>query len=185
MKPLPILLAACLAAGCATGPVVEVEDDPSIDFRRYHSFAWKQEPPIGNPMLRQRVVAAVDAELAAVGWRRVPEADADVVLVGNVSSREDTSLSYFYAEDDWNGWNWSGQGRRLNRVEQHTLQVGTLVLDMFDGHTRRAVWRGIAHGMVPESEARRTRDAMAAVRGMFSGFPPDPGARADAAEASR
>ena len=173
MKANPILLSACLLAGCASGPVVQTDRDPGTDFSRFHDYAWKQPPPVTNPLLRQRIVAAIDAQLAGKGWRQVPEAEADVLLVGNVSAREDVALNYFYDGNAWAGWDWHPYGNRgAQRVELRSYRVGTLVLDMFDAQSRRAVWRGVAEGTVPDSEARRTRDAMTAVERLFEGFPP-------------
>lgn len=175
MKTLPILLAACLAAGCSSGPSVQTDHDAAADFSRYHDYAWRQPPPIGNPLLKQRVVAAVDAELAGKGWRLVPEVEADVLLVGNVSARDEQSIDTFYEGPGWSGWGWRGDppyGAGPHRVQVHSFKVGTLVLDMFDATSKQAVWRATAEGTVPESEARRTEDAMAAVRAMFADFPP-------------
>jgi hypothetical protein len=59
----------------------------------------------------------------------------------------------------------------MQRIELRVLLVGTLVLDVFDADTRRAIWRGLAQGYVPDSEKKRARDAMAAVDRMFRQFP--------------
>jgi hypothetical protein len=177
MKTISCVLLACLASACASGPLVQTDHDPAVAFDRLHSYAWKQPPPISNPLLRQRVVAAIDAELAGKGWRQAPETEADVLLVGNVSARDEQTIEAFYDGPDWSGWGWNrvtGAGPGPRRVEVHSYKVGTLVLDMFDAHSRRAVWRAIAEGTVPESQARIDRDAMAAVRGMFAEFPPTP-----------
>jgi hypothetical protein len=172
MRGLPVVLAACLAAGCASGPVIQTDRDPSADLSRYHSYAWKQQPPISNPLLTQRVVDRIDAEMAAKGWQLQPEAQAELVLVGNVSSREDTSLDYFYEGVGWAGWEWhQGANRPVQRVELRSFTVGTLVIDVFDSATRRAVWRGVAQGSVPDSEKHRDRDAAEAIHGMFADFP--------------
>lgn len=175
MKQLLLLLAACLLAGCASGPVVRTDHDAAAAFDRYRTYAWRQEPPIANPLLKQRVVAAVDAQLAGKGWRRVPEADADVLLAGHVSVRDEQSIAAFYDGPDWAGWGWRGAvgpGPGLAHVEVRTYRIGTLVLDMFDAATRRAVWRATAEGSVPSTEARMNRDALAAVAAMFRDFPP-------------
>lgn len=175
MKTISCLLLASLASACASGPVVQTDHDPAVAFERLHSYAWKQSPPISNPLLRQRVVAAIEAELAGKGWRAAPEAEADVLLVGNVSARDEQSIDAFYDGPDWSGWGWNqqvGAGAGLRRVEVHSYKVGTLVLDMFDAHSKRAVWRATAEGTVPGSQKQMDRDAMAAVRGMFADFPP-------------
>jgi hypothetical protein len=175
MKTMPLLLAACLAAGCASGPLVQTDRDPAVSFSAYRTFAWKQQPPIRNPLLKQRVVAAVEGQLLGKGWRIVAETDADVVLVGNVSAREEQSIEAFYDDSAWRDWGWRGYADAsggLRRIELRNYQVGTLVLDMFDARTKQAIWRATAEGTVPTSEARREKDAMSAVTRMFEDFPP-------------
>jgi len=173
MKTIALLTAACLSIGCSSGPLVQTDHDPAADFDLYRSYAWKQEPGWATPLLKRVVVAAVDGQLAGKGWRRVPEATAETLLVGNVSSREDASLNYFYAGNGWNGWNWQpGNGNGMQRVELRTYRIGTLVIDMFDARSKQAIWRAIAQGTVPDSDAQRNRDAMTAVREMFRDFPP-------------
>ena len=56
----------------------------------------------------------------------------------------------------------------------HTYKVGTLVLDLFDAKTQRAVWRATAEGTVPSSQERINENAMKAVREMFVDFPTAP-----------
>jgi hypothetical protein len=177
MKPMLALTMTCLLGACASGPFVHTERDPAASFERYRAYAWKQEPPIGNPLLKQRIVGAIDGELAGKGWRLVPEPEADVVLVGNVSARDEQTVDAFYDGTDWSGWGWSRQmyPLGLRHVEVRTYKIGTLVLDLFDARTKRAVWRGEAEGTVPTSPARRDEAAMQAVHAMFADFPP-PGA---------
>jgi hypothetical protein len=178
MNRILFLLVSCLVAGCSSGPVVQTDHDPEAAFGSYDSYAWRQPPPITNPLLKQRIVAAIDAELDRKGWRQVPEQDADVVLVGNVSARDEQTIDAFYDGPDWNGWGWRGgtnAGRDLRHVQVRTYKVGTLVLDMFDAQTKRAVWRATAEGTVPASQERINEDAMAAVHGMFADFPPSAG----------
>lgn len=174
MKPVALLLALGLLAGCASGPLVQTDRDPSADFQHYRSYGWKQEPAISNPLLKQRVVAAVDAELAAKGWRQAPEAQADLLLVGNVSSRDDIAMDYYYNDVAWSGWDWRWGGAGMHRIDVHTFKVGTLILDVFDATTKRAIWRATAEGTVPASEAHRSEDAMDAVHRMFADFPTAP-----------
>ena len=181
MRATSFLLVSCLAAGCASGPVVYTDLDPEARFDSYHTYAWRQQPPISNPLLKQRVVAAIEAELDGKGLRLVPEQEADFVLVGNVSARDEQTIDAFYDGVDWDGWGWhptmSAGGTRYPggtryRLEVHTSKVGTLVLDMFDVRTKRAVWRAAAEGTVPTSQAQINDDAMRAVHAMFMDFPP-------------
>jgi hypothetical protein len=175
MKTIPCLLAACLLAGCVSGPLVQTDHDPGAVFAAYGDYAWRQQPPISNPLLKQRVVQAIDAELAGKGWRLVPEQEADVVLVANVSARDEQSIDAFYDGADWNGWEWRravNPGGAPQRVEVHTFKVGTLVLDMFDAATKRAVWRATASGTVSDSPEKNDAAINAALDKMFAAFPP-------------
>jgi len=172
VKRLYLPLVACLVASCASDPVIQTDRDPAVDLSQYRSYAWKQEPPISNPLLKQRVVAGVDAEMAKKGWQAVPEAQANLLLVGNVSSREDATLDYFYEGNAWAGWEWrAGANRPMQRVELRSFTIGTLVIDAFDASSQRAVWRGVAQGTVPESEEHRSRGATKAIKDMFVDFP--------------
>jgi hypothetical protein len=175
MKPRPLILVSLLLASCASAPVVYTDHDPAADFASYRTYAWRQEPPISNPLLKQRIVGAIDAELGGKGWSRVPEANADVVLVGNVSARDEQTIEAFYIGADWNEWGWRRDLYAAGgppHVAVHTYKVGTLVLDMFDVRTKKAVWRATAEGTVPTSPEHVNEDAMQAVHGMFADFPP-------------
>jgi hypothetical protein len=167
------LLLACLLAGCASGPVVQVDHDPEAQFLRYGSYAWLQEPPIRNPLLKQRIVGGVDAQLAARGWRKVPMDQAQVMVAGDVSAREDLAVNYYYEGNAWTGGEWrAGGATGMQRMDVRSYKVGTLVIDMFDASSRRAIWRATAEGAVPASEAHQNRDAQEAVQRMFRDFPP-------------
>ena len=126
--------------------------------------------------MRQRLVAAIEARLQAKGWSSAPESEADIALVGNVASREEQTIETFYEGPAWGEWEWRGVtghgGYRTTHVYNYT--VGTLVLDMFDTRTRKAVWRATAEGTVPSTPKQVDAALQAAVDKMFAEFPPAP-----------
>ena len=176
MKRFAILIASALLLGaCATRPTVHTDYDPAVVFSGYHTYAWRQQPAVSNPLVRQRLIAAIDGELRAKGWRQVPEAQADIALVGNVATRQEQSLDTFYGGPDWGGWGWHGGwgfGGGYRSARTRTFTVGTLVLDMFDTRTRQAVWRGTAEGTVPDTPEKTNAAVQSAVTRMFAKFPP-------------
>lgn len=175
MKGFPVLASTLLLAACASDPVVRTDHDPAAGFADYRTYAWQQEPPISNPLVKQRLVAAIDAELAAHGWARASEDEADVALVGNVATHREQTLETFYGDPGWGEWGWrgvGGVGGHYRTTHVYTYTVGTLVLDMFDTKTRRAVWRATAEGTVPETPERTNAAIRKAVIRMFAGFPP-------------
>ena len=50
--------------------------------------------------------------------------------------------------------------------------VGTLVVDMFDAGTKRAIWSAMAEDVVPDTPAEINADIDNAIARMFIGFPP-------------
>lgn len=171
---MPLVLVPLLLAACASTPNVHTDHDPAATFASYRSYAWRQQPDVSNPLVRQRLVAAIDAQLRTKGWSLVPEAQADIALVGNVASRQEQTIDTFYEGPGWGDWGWRGVtthgGYRTTHVYNYT--VGTLVLDMFDTKTKQAVWRATAEGTVPASPEKVNAAVQAAVDKMFAEFPP-------------
>ena len=170
-----LVLTALLLAGCASSPVVQTDHDAGVAFGNYSSYAWREQPEIESPLVRQRIVAAIDAQLQGKGWRLVPEDEADAVLAAHVASREKYNIHTFYDEPAWHNWHWYGVqgvggGHATTSITSYT--VGTLVIDMFDARTKRAIWRATAEGTVPETPARVNASIDATIPRMFAEFPP-------------
>jgi len=222
MKRMPeailVVLALALSA-CASTPVVFTDFDRSAQFGNYHTYAWSEPKPAppeqaappmprypdravapverrtdqAAPLMQQRIVDAIDAHLAARGWRRTGAADADVIISTHVDHRQEYRIDSYYPAYGWGwggygwggygccgwgpGWGWGG-GWDSSYVRAYT--VGTLVVDMFDVRTRRAIWSGIAESTVQRDPARQIADLDLAVQKMFAAFPPGsvPAARA-------
>lgn len=167
-----LFLAFALAA-CAT-PVVRTDFNPGAQFASYRTYSWREKADKAPPLVAQRIVDAIDAQLRAKGWSVVPEG-GDVVLAAHVASRQEYELDSFYNDPFWGGWGWRGPwgwhtGFQTTRVRSYT--VGTLVVDMFDARTRQAIWRGEAEGTVRKDPAKLHADIQTAVAKMFAEFPP-------------
>ena len=69
MKRIAVLLApVVLLSACATTPTVHTDYDPEAAFSSYRTYAWRQQPQLNNPLVRQRLIAAIESELRAKGW---------------------------------------------------------------------------------------------------------------------
>ncbi|MDG6347189.1 DUF4136 domain-containing protein [Luteimonas sp. 8-5] len=167
---------ALAVAGCASIPRVQTEHDPSVDFARYQTYGWREKPSGGTALAMQRIVTRIDEQLRAKGWRQVPVAEADVVLAAHVATHQEHRLDSFYDGPMWTGWGWYGPwawGPPMGyRTQVTTYTVGTLVVDMFDTSTKRAVWSAVADDTVPNTPAKINADIDAAVARMFLDFPP-------------
>ena len=177
IKFVPIAIFALLLSACASVPKVQADHDPAVNFSQYQTYSWREKPNVGTALAMQRIVSRIDEQLQAKGWRLVAEGDADVAVAAHVASHQEHQLDSFYDGAMWSGWGWYGpwawaptMGYQRTRVTSYT--VGTLVVDMFDTRTKRAIWSATAEGTVPDSARKINADIDAAVTRMFVDFPP-------------
>ena len=68
------------------------------------------------------------------------------------------------------GWRWGGFGNATTTVDNY--KVGTLVLDMFDGQTKKLVWRGSASDTLSNKTDTNIKNLDKGVQKMLKHFPP-------------
>ena len=84
-----LMVTAVALVSCAARkpPTVVTEKDPEADFRRYRTYAWKDGSHVTSPAGHARIVAAIDAELAAHGYRQAQDAPDLFVSYHGASER--------------------------------------------------------------------------------------------------
>ena len=174
----PFVVLALLLSGCATIPDVQTDHHPAVDYSHYQTYSWREKPRGGTALAMQRIVTRIDEQLRAHGWRQVAADDADIAIAAHVATHQEHRLDNFYDAPMWTGWGWYGpwawgppmMGYQRTHVTSYT--VGSLVVDMFDTSTKRAVWSAIAEDTIPSTPQAINADIDAAVAKMFVGFPP-------------
>jgi hypothetical protein len=138
------------------------DSDPQADFAKYRSFAWISEDPVMgprpgvansayiSPLEEQRIRSAVDADLAAKGYRQAESAStADLVVSFTIGSQQklktDTTAG---RASTYGGGGWYGG----SSVRTYTYTEGTLALEFYDRETRQPVWVGWASKRLSKSE---------------------------------
>jgi hypothetical protein len=115
---------------------------------------------------------AVDSELSAKGWTRVPGGgDASITAYG--STRSQKTLETWYTGFG-GGWRWRGFGDGLATTTVENTPVGTLMVDIFDSSTQKLIWRGIASDTLSGKPEKDEKKMDKAVAEMFKKFPPQP-----------
>ncbi len=185
MKRLAILLVPLMLVACASPFTITTDSAPGTDFSNYHSFRWGAKPKTRNPLVGQRIVADINAQLEAKGWTE--SANGDVTLVAHVATRLEHTMQTFYTGTSYAGWGWQryggypyygypyrgvGVSRVSSRTTVSTYEVGTLVLDMFETKTRQDIWHGTISGTVPDSIGAGYAKLDAGIVKMFAKFPP-------------
>ena len=178
-----LLLAAC----ASTTPVVQSDHALGVDFAKYHTYTWVEEPQAYSPITRDKLIRSIDAQMAAKGLQRVANG-GDIALAGRLDTREDVSYHHFSVGLGVGGWGSNGgaglgtstgtsRGSRPSRTARpapKTNLVGTLVIDMYDAKTKQAVWRATASGNAPQTPDKVDASLASAIPQMFAKFPPPP-----------
>jgi Domain of unknown function (DUF4136) len=148
---------------------VKTDFDHHANFSQYHTYSFaKVETP--DPIWDDRVKEAIDRALSAKGWTQLPSGgDVSIMAVG--MTHEKPTLQTFY--DGFDGWMWGGFGESYTTVEHYP--VGTLVVDMFDTHSKKLLWRGSATDVLSGKPQKDEKKLEKAVAKMFDHFPPELG----------
>jgi hypothetical protein len=150
---------------------VKTDYDHAADFSRYKTYSWLKVEA-RDSLWQDRIRKAVDAELSAKGWQSVASGgDAALAAVGSVKTEQ--QLETFY-NGFGGGWYWRGFGDGVVTTTVENIPIGSLVLDVFDGKTKKLVWRATGEKVLsgdPEKNEKKLRDI---VGDMFKKFPPAP-----------
>ncbi len=166
-----ILIWAAFITGATLLFAADVKTDysHSVNFGQYHTYSWLKVDA-GNPLWVDRIKRDVDAQLTAKGWMQVPSGgDAAVSAFGATHDRR--SLQTFY-DGFGGGWRWGGFGPDLATTTTINTPVGTLVVDIFDAHTKQLIWRGTSDKTLSDKPDKNEKKLEDSVQAMFKHFPP-------------
>lgn len=150
--------------------------DKTYDFTRIKTFAVKVGTSWGNPLSESRVSEDVAEALRGKGWKVVPEASADALVVLHGAGETKHNVTTFY--DGWGGgwgyggWGYGGVGTSNTMVSEYL--VGTLVADIFDTKSKQLVYRGSASDEISKNPEKNVKKTKKAAQKMFKDFPPKP-----------
>jgi len=124
---------------------VKSDYDPNVDFSSYKTYHWADYENMNdddlakNPLLRQRIIAAVDEDLKKKRFKLSASDEVDFVIVVHGLARETTNVTDWaggYRYDPW----WGPNG---GSVDVSYYDQGTLVIDMVDAKVNELIWRGL------------------------------------------
>lgn len=174
-----ILLLTLLIPATAYAQKVNTDYDKSVNFSLYKTYSWSKGTPASSPLNDKRIIAGIDAQLAAKGWQRV-ESDSDVIVIYSASTSSETRINTFESGGAWGGyrWGWGRYGGMVGGSSTTTVQnirVGELIVDMADVKNKEFIWRGTASDTLSDKPEKNQKKLDKALAKMFKNFPPTPG----------
>jgi hypothetical protein len=152
--------------------------DKTADFSTYKTYAMKEGTPVGQQLIDDRIVAAIESQLAAKGLTKAAS-DPDVVVVYHVAFDKQKDISTFSSGYGGGygpyGYGWGGGwGGTTTSTQVRDILVGTMVIDMADAKKKQVVWRGMGVKEVDTTAKPEKRDKSInnAVTKIFKNYPP-------------
>jgi hypothetical protein len=171
-----VLIALITISGCASGPSIHTNSDPTADFMGIRTFGFMQPLSTDNgnvqTMLSTQLIAATTNELQNRGWR-IGQSNPDVLINFMFETQEQirsrntgVSASTMHRSGRYGGW---GATMSTPTIEQTTQ--GALSIDVIDASQNRIIWEGTATNRVTESlrnnQAETVRTFVAAILADF------------------
>lgn len=186
LRPTFFVLAAITVLFACSTVQVRQDYDQSEDFTRLRTYTWYPKPPaptgnlqLDNPLLYERIVAAVDRTLAAKGYQKVVDKTPDFYVNYHLSTQSKLDVRTIdyggpYGGGVWGVGGWGGVG--WSETYAVPYEEGTLAIDVIDVPKRKLVWRGFGVGRLREDPKPEevTKRVDSAVEEILAQFPPKP-----------
>src|SRR5262245_50110097 len=170
IRALLVVGCAVLISNSANGQKVTTDFDAQTDFSHYRTYTWGEGTPARDPLIAQRIVAGVEAQLAAKGLHKAQGSEAvDLVVVYQTATDTQTQINT-YNTGGWGGWYWGMGGSTQTTVQK--IPVGQLIVDLADVQKKRFVWRGRANATISSKPEKMTKTLDKALAKMFENYPP-------------
>jgi len=162
------LVALLLAGGALAAQDVKYNFMPGTDFSKYHTYKWVAIEGASHPnqIMDAEIKQAVDSQLASKGMTKTDNEKADLYVGYQIAVDK---------EKQWNAWGTGrGFGGGMGSATSSTINVGTLVLDMYDPSTKQLVWTGNATKTIDPSsnQEKNQKNLNKAMEKLLKNYPP-------------
>ena len=166
---LPIVIVFVLS-GCGSSMQVNTDFDRAATFNTMKTYSWREGTPLPNPLMAQRVVDAIDAQLKSKGLTRV-DSGGDLTVTYHASADHSVDVQTFSSGGYYSCW-----GGCMSSVSSTTsvrpVTTGTLVVDLVDTRSNKMIWRGTGSDTVSDNPKENEAKVNEAVKAMFRNYPP-------------
>jgi len=169
---LAVAVLSVLISTFAYAQKTNIDWDRTANFSDYHTYMWEKSPHPAKGFWDQRIVDAIDQQLAKKGFKKVDsDPDAWVVYSNSIHEQKETvGTGYNYGP----GWGWGGWGAAPSSVVYNTwvTKEGTLVVDIADARQKQLLWRGSVTNTISDNSDKNIKNLDKAVAKLFKGYPP-------------
>ncbi|TMP96891.1 MAG: DUF4136 domain-containing protein [Verrucomicrobia bacterium] len=166
MIRIMVLAAACFS-GLAPAQKVTTQYSRSANVSQFHTYKWITITGSSAPsqITAENIVNVINAQLAQKGLVQTT-ANADLLVGYQTSINQQQQMNWFNDGGPWVGG--------FGQATTSTIDVGTLVVDMYDPTQKQLIWRGTATKTLnPSSNPDKNyKNLERAVSKLLKDFPP-------------
>lgn len=173
-----LAIAGLLTPAILLAQKVSYDYNKNADFAAFKTYAHKEGTKVGQPLIDERIVAAIDTQLAAKGLTKA-ESNPDVFVVYHLAFDKEKDISTYSSGYGGGygpyGWGWGGGwGGGTTTTQVRDILIGTLVIDLADAKGNQLVWRGMGVKEVntQANPEKREKSINNAVKKIFKNYPP-------------
>jgi len=172
---------------------VNVDYDHSYQFNKMKSYSWGKIQAT-DPLVEPRIATAIDHVIQGYGFSESAKDKKGDVIITAIEANNPQQYVAFYrgmSDLDWHR-SWGSGGFSDAVAQPRQIHGGTLIVDIYDGATKKLVWRGTAAegkpaggdrpgqgqlGFDPTTPKEKTSEDNVdkAVKTMFANYPPKSG----------
>lgn len=161
---LAVALVSCIGA---TSQDVRHNSMPGVDFSKFHTYKWVDIEGGAHPnqIMDAEIKQSIDTQLASKGMTKTDSEKADLYVGYQIAVDK---------EKQWNAWGTGrGFGGGMGTATQSTINVGSLVLDMYDPTTKQLVWTGTATKTIDPSsnQEKNQKNLNKAMQKLLKSYP--------------
>lgn len=172
-----ILLGLFCFSSALTAQDVTYNYDQAADFSKFKSYRWVEIKEGVHPdqLIDQQIKSALDLELAKKRLAKTDTEKADLLIGYQLAIGQEKQVNaYSTGGMGWGyGARWGG-GMSTTTATTSTINIGMLVLDMYDSSAKQLVWRGKASKTLdPNAKPdKRQKNLAKASQKLLKNYPP-------------
>jgi len=148
---------------------VRTSYQPGLDFSKFHTYRWVEVKGVHpDPNVDAQIKQSIDSRMAKKGLiKKDDEADLYVDYQSAISK-----VQQWQTYEDWSSA--ALLDGRIPMRKEVTIDVGTLIIDIYDSTAKKLVWSGRASKTLDPNSSReqRRKNIEKAAQKLFEDYPP-------------
>jgi len=167
---LTVALLIFTSGSVAAAQDVRYNSMPGTDFSKFHTYKWVVVPnaTYPNQIVDAQIKDAINSQLSAKGLTLTDSDKADLYVAYQTSVDQ---------QKQWNAYGMGGGwrfGGGMASATSSSIDIGTLVVDMYDPSTKQLVWTGRATKTLNPSsnQEKNQKNLNNAMAKLMKNYPP-------------